>query len=76
MQGAKVIAVTRAGHDSEFVRLADRALYVASTEPILRSSASASRISQLDVVDILFAAFVNRNYDACNKAFEHNFIER
>lgn len=75
-RGASVIVVTRAGHDSEFVRLADRALFVASTEPILRSSASSSRISQLDVVDMLFAAYVNKNYEACSKAFEHNYIER
>lgn len=75
-RGGKVIVVTRAGHDSEFVRLADHALYVASTEPILRSSASASRISQLGLVDILFTAFVNRNYDRCAAAFEQNYIER
>lgn len=75
-QGANVIVVTRAGHDSEMVRLADKTLYVASTEPILRSSASASRISQLDVVDILFAAYVNKNYEKCSKAFEHNYIDR
>ena len=75
-QGADVIVVTRAGYDSDLVRLADKVLYVASTEPILRSSASASRISQLDVVDILFAAYVNKNYEKCSKAFEHNYIER
>ncbi|RRF94161.1 MAG: MurR/RpiR family transcriptional regulator [Coriobacteriaceae bacterium] len=75
-QEGKVIVVTRAGHDSEFVRLADHALYVASTEPVLRSSASASRISQLGLVDILFTAFVNKNYDRCAAAFEQNYIER
>lgn len=75
-KGGKVIAVTRAGHDSEFVQLADYALYVASTEPIFRSSASASRISQLGLVDILFTAFVNKNYDRCSAAFGQNYIER
>lgn len=74
--GGKVIVVTRAGHDSQIVGLADHALYVASTEPILRSSASASRISQLAVVDILFAAYVNKDYDRCAASFERNYIER
>lgn len=75
-RGARLIAITRTGHDSEFVRLADQTLYVASTESIFRSSASASRISQLDIVDILFMAYVNKNYDRCSEWFERNYIER
>ena len=75
-RGAQLIAITRAGHDSEFVRLADQTLYVASTESIFRSSASASRISQLDIVDILFMAYVNKNYERCSEWFERNYIER
>lgn len=75
-RGARLIAITRAGHDSELVRLADQTLYVASTESIFRSSASASRISQLDIVDILFTAYVNRNYERCSEWFERNYIER
>lgn len=75
-RGARLIAITRTGHDSEFVRLADQTLYVASTESIFRSSASASMISQLDIVDILFMAYVNKNYDRCSEWFERNYIER
>jgi DNA-binding MurR/RpiR family transcriptional regulator len=75
-RGARLIAITRTGHDSELVRLADQTLYVASTESIFRSSASASRISQLDIVDILFMAYVNKNYDRCSEWFERNYIER
>lgn len=75
-QGAAAIAITRSGHDAEFVRLADKVLYVAATEPLFRSSAAASRISQLGVVDILFATFVNKNYERCAKAFGHTHIER
>ena len=75
-RGASLIAITRAAHDSELVRLADQTLYVASTEPIFRSSASASRISQLDIVDILFAVYVSRNFQRCSEWFDRNYIEK
>lgn len=75
-RGSKVVVVSRAGQDASIVRLADHALYVASTEPLLRSSATASRISQLAVVDILFAAYVNANYERSAESVSKNYIKR
>lgn len=47
-----------------------------STEMILRSGAMSSRISQLNIIDILYTAYINRNYDACVKKFADNYIEK
>lgn len=36
----------------------------------------SSRISQLNIIDILYTAYINRNYDACVKKFADNYIEK
>lgn len=74
--GAKVIAVTRTGIDSRLVRESDIVLPVASTEAVMRSGASSSRISQLGVVDVLYSCYVNRDYERCTKGFRKNFISK
>ena len=61
-KGAPLIAITRFA-DSSLVRLADYNLYVAASEVLVRSGAMSSRISQLNVVDILYTAYINRHFD-------------
>lgn len=73
--GAKVIAITRAV-ESELASEADFVLPVAATELIHRSGAMSSRISQLNVIDIFFTAYVNRNYDVCMSKFTKNYIQK
>ena len=75
-RGGKVIAITGAGFDSELTRLADEVLLVASNEPLMRSGATASRIGQLDIVDILYKSFVNRNYERYSDLLESNQIHK
>lgn len=58
-----IIAVTRCA-SSRASRLATYNLYVPSAEPLLRSAAMTSRISQLNIIDILFTLFVNYEPDA------------
>ena len=72
--GAKVISITRGGIDSELIHRSDYVLGVAETEHIMRSGAMSSRIAQLNVVDALFAAYVNRNYEKSVKRFSTNYI--
>lgn len=74
-QGARVITVTRGECSTDLVKYADYALPVGSTEMILRSGAMSSRISQLNIIDILYTAYINRNYDACVKKFADNYID-
>lgn len=52
------------------------ALGVASSEPMVRSGAMGSRLSQLPVVDALFALYVTRDYERCTKMMLRNFDEK
>lgn len=58
--GARFILITRFSV-SPLSEMADLNLYVAANESIFRSGAMGSRISQLNVVDILYTAFANKN---------------
>lgn len=58
-QGATVIALTKFG-PSPVAELADVNLFTSSTEKSIRSGAMASRIAQLNVVDILFVSIASR----------------
>lgn len=74
-RGARVVAVTRA-MGGQLADEADLVLGVASSEPLVRSSAMGSRLSQLLVVDALFALYVTRDYERCTKTMLRNFDEK
>ncbi len=74
--GATVIAITRNSPGTDLVRYADRTLSVAATELITRSGAMSSRISQLNVVDVLYASYVSAHYKQCMNIFEKNRISK
>lgn len=59
---APIISITRFG-SSSVSDLADFNLYASSRESIFRSGAMASRISQLNIIDILYTAFANSSYE-------------
>lgn len=61
-QGTPVIAVTRFLH-SPLEQLASHCLYVVDMEELFRSGAMGSRIAQLNAIDILYTAYVNRDFD-------------
>ena len=61
--GAKLISVC-GFEKSTIAKMADYNLPVVTNEHIFRSGAMSSRIAQLNVVDILFTAFINRNFEA------------
>ena len=54
--GAPVIAVTRY-YPSEVAQLADHVLYVAANESLFRNGAKSYRLSQLNIVEILYTAY-------------------
>lgn len=74
--GAPVIAITRGGFDSDLARHSDQVVGVAATELIMRSGAMSSRIAQLNAVDILYTAFVNRDYEHYLDVFVENHIDK
>ena len=57
-----MIAITRC-IQSPVSDLADYRLYTAANESLFRSGAMSSRMAQLNVVDILFTALANADYD-------------
>lgn len=71
--GAPVIAITR--YDlSPLAELTDYNLYVAANESTFRSGAMSSRISQLNIVDILYTVYANRNYEYSLKQLSDTHI--
>lgn len=59
---APIISITRFS-SSPIVELADYNLFASARESIFRSGAMASRISQLNIIDILYTAYANSDYE-------------
>lgn len=62
--GTPIIAITRRV-SSPVAELSDFRLYTTDNEATFRSGAMSSRISQLNIIDILFTAFANSEYEYC-----------
>ena len=60
--GTPIIAITRCVQ-SPVSELADQLLYTAANESLFRSGAMSSRMSQLNIIDILYTALANDRYD-------------
>lgn len=60
--GTPTIAITRYVK-SPVAKLADQRLYTAASESLFRTGAMSSRISQLNIIDILYTALSNRQYE-------------
>lgn len=74
-RGASVIAITRVA-DSKLARVVDYKLYVAASEFLIRSGAMSSRISQLNVVDILYTAYLNRHFEEAAIQVKKTYIPK
>ena len=74
-QGTPIIAITRF-ESSPLSQMATCCLYVVGTEPLYRYGAMSSRISQLNMIDILYTACVNRNIPQNTRLFSHNRIDK
>ena len=70
-----IITVTRFA-ENELTRLADCKLYVSAKELLVRTAATASRISQLNIIDILFTAYVKNNYEKNISRLKSNVITK
>ncbi len=60
--GTPIIAITRCVQ-SPVSELADQKLYTAANESLFRSGAMSSRMSQLNIIDILYTALANDQYE-------------
>lgn len=70
-QGTPIIAITRFV-SSPLAQMADCCLYVMATEELFRSGAMSSRISQLNMVDILYTAYLSRDFTQNYSRIQHN----
>lgn len=74
-QGVPIVAITRF-EPSPLSQMADCCLYVVATEETFRGGAMSSRISQLNMIDILYTAYFNRNYDQSIRNFGRTQISK
>jgi DNA-binding MurR/RpiR family transcriptional regulator len=70
-----ILAITRPVK-SPLSDLADLKLYTTSSESLFRSAAIASRISSLDIIDILYTAYANMDYDYSLRQLRKTHIDR
>ena len=73
--GTPIIAITRCVA-SPVAQLADYKLYTTANESTFRSGAMSSRISQLNIIDILYTAFANREYEYCLEQLSKTHIRK
>ncbi len=73
--GTPIIAITRCV-SSPVSDLADYRLYTAANESLFRSGAMSSRMSQLNVVDILFTILANEDYERSLNQLSRTHIEK
>lgn len=60
--GATIISITKTAI-SPINQMADYAIYVPSNELSFRSGAMSSRMSQLNIIDIIFTSYINKVYE-------------
>ena len=70
-----IIAITRCV-DTPISKLADIKLYTTSNESLFRTAAMSSRISSLNVVDILYTCYANATYDSTLKQLKKTHIDK
>lgn len=74
-RGTPIIAITRFIH-SPLVQLATHCLYVVAIEELFRSGAMSSRIAQLNIIDILYTGFINRDFTHNIQRLETNYLSK
>ena len=70
-----IIAITRCVN-SPVSDLADHKLYTTANESVFRSGAMASRTSQLNIIDILYTALANNEYEASLEQLSRTHIQK
>lgn len=73
--GTPILAITRCV-SSTISQLADIRLYTTANESLFRSAAMSSRISQLNIIDVLYTAFANSEYDYCIRQLKKTHINK
>lgn len=75
VSGTPFLVVTRYA-ESRLSGKADYVLYISAKEALFRRGASSSRISQLNIVDILYSAYVSKNYETTLERFNVTAMDK
>lgn len=70
-----IIAITRCVN-SPVSEMADQKLYTTANESVFRSGAMSSRISQLSIIDILYTALANEQYEESLEQLSRTHIRK
>ena len=70
-----IIAITRCVNSPVSV-LADKKLYTTANETVFRSGDMASRVSQLNIIDILYTALANNQYESSLEQLSRTRIQK
>lgn len=62
--------------DSKLTKIADYDLYVSATEFEFKTGKLGSRLSQLAIIDMLYVAYVQRNYETCMNSLKKTYISK
>lgn len=71
--GTPVIAITRY-YPSAVAKMADYALYIAANESLFRNGAMSSRLSQMNVTDVLYTLFAGKDREATMRRLTRTHI--
>lgn len=70
-----IIAITQ-NDASPVAQMSTHNLYIPSNEQLLRSGAMASRMAQMNVIDILYTAYAYRRYDSFKQRLAETYIQK
>lgn len=73
--GTPIIAITRC-MNTPVSEMADQRLFTTANESTFRSGAMSSRISQLNIIDILYTALANSQYEESLEQLARTHIEK
>ena len=73
--GTPIMAISRCVASS-IAKIADMHLYTTANESLFRSGSMSSRISQLNIIDILYTAYANSEYDYAMAELKKTHIKK
>lgn len=73
-KGVPTVSIT-SNTDNSLSNLCDYNLFVSSTESVFRMGATSSRIGTLNVIDILFTAYANANYERSIEILKKTYVD-
>lgn len=75
MKGCPMVAITQ-NDSSPVAQMSTHNIYIPSNEQILRSGAMASRMAQMNVIDILYTAYAYKRYDSFKQRLAETYIQK